>query len=105
MIELFVKEIHFLLSGGDTLARQYKIEPNTQIAYLWNNYNAPNTNTLVWNFLLFLFIDDASACEIKQGWVIIKQNSSQKRLLVEKCERFKLAKHATLVLFELLSHF
>ena len=58
--------------GGDTLARQYKIEPNTQIAYLWNNYNAPNTNTSVLNFLLFLFIDDASTCEIKQGWVIIK---------------------------------
>ena len=72
MIELFVKEIHFLLSGGDTLARQYKIEPNKQIAYLWNNYNAPNTNTSVLNFLPFLFIDDARTCEIKQGWVIMK---------------------------------
>ena len=70
MIEPFVKEIHFVLSGGDTLARQYKIEPNTQITYLWNNYNAPNTSVL--NFLLFLFIDDARTCEIKQGWVIIK---------------------------------
>ena len=55
---------------GGTLARQCKIEPNTQIAYLWNNYNDPNTNTSVLNFLLFLFIDDASTCEIKQGWVI-----------------------------------
>ena len=50
--------------GGDTLARQYRNEPNTQIAYLGNNYNTPNTNTLVLNFLLY-YLGDDSTCEIK----------------------------------------
>ena len=66
MIEPLVKEIHFLLleGGGDTLARYYRNEPNTQIAYLGNNYNAPNTNTLVLNFVLYYLGDDGT-CEIK----------------------------------------
>ena len=56
---------HFdLLLGGDTSARQWRIEPNTQLAYLGNNYNAPNTNTSVLNFLLYYLADD-STCEIK----------------------------------------
>ena len=66
MIEPLVKEIHFLLlgGGGDTSARQQRIEPNTQLAYLGNNYNAPNTNTSVLNFLLY-YLGDDSTCEIK----------------------------------------
>ena len=56
---------HFdLLLGGDTSARQLRIEPNTQLAYLGNNYNAPNTNTSVLNFLLY-YLGDDSTCEIK----------------------------------------
>ena len=67
MIEPLIKEIHFLLlegGGGDTLARHCRNEPNTQIAYLGNNYNAPNTNTLVLNFVLYYLGDDGT-CEIK----------------------------------------
>ena len=36
---------------------------NIQLAYLGNNYNAPNTNTSVLNFLLY-YLGDDSTCVI-----------------------------------------